>query len=146
MIMIPVAVAARAGARPPAKARGWEHAQMAERLYASGDLGGAIREQEAAAHILPDRIEAQLNLAAYWGESHNPSDGSRALALSQDIVRRWPESALARYGLGERLWSLGRRDEAVASWSDALQLDPSFEPARARLEALRRGEGVQPSP
>jgi len=145
MVMIPVAVAARAGARPPASARGWEHAQMAERLYASGDLRGAIQEQEAAAHILPDRIEAQLNLAAYWSESHNPGDGSRALALSQDIVRRWPENAPARYSLGEQLWSHGRRDEAVASWSDALQLDPSFEPARARLEALRRGGGAQPS-
>ena len=118
---------------------------MAERLYASGDLRGAIQEQEAAAHILPDRIEAQLNLAAYWSESHNPGDGSRALALSQDIVRRWPENAPARYSLGEQLWSHGRRDEAVASWSDALQLDPSFEPARARLEALRRGGGAQPS-
>jgi tetratricopeptide (TPR) repeat protein len=146
MLVTPVAVAARAGARPPQSARGWEHAQMAERLYVSDDLPGAIREQEIAARILPDRIEAQLNLASYWSESHNAGDAARALALSQDIVRRWPENALARYNLGEQLWSHGRFGEAVASWSCALTLDPSFERARVRLEESRSGGEVRPPP
>lgn len=132
-LVIAVAFAARVGARPPRNAAGWEHAQMAERLYATGDLRGAIREQEIAARILPDRIEAQLNLASYWSESGEPGDADRALALVQDIVRRWPENALAQYNLGEQLWARGEVAGATRAWERALEIDPEFAPARARL-------------
>jgi 4-amino-4-deoxy-L-arabinose transferase-like glycosyltransferase len=128
-----IAIAARVGGQPPRGAAGWEHAQMAERLYAAGDHAAAIREQELAASLLPDRPEVQINLALYWHERAGAGDRDRAAALLRRTCDRWPGDATCRYNLGVVLDAAGDRDGALAAWRRALELDPRFEPARSRL-------------
>jgi len=139
---IPLALAAHAGGRPPRSAAGWEHAQMAERWYASGDLAAAIDEQEQAATLLPDHPAAQINLALFWYERGGPGDLERAIERLRQVCRRWPADATAHYNLGLVLESGGDRTGAVAAWRTTLQLDPGFAPARSRLIEA----GVPPGP
>jgi len=134
-MVLAAGIATRLGAKPPRGSEGWESAQMAERLYALGDLEGAIREQERAGAILPERLEVQLNLALYWSERGASGDLDRAERTVRELVRRNPNHALLHFNLGVLLEQQGRLPEARSSWTEALRLDPRFEPARSRLLA-----------
>lgn len=133
LVVVPVAVLARTGARPPRGAEGWGNAQMAERLYASGDLTGAISYQERAVAQLPDRWEPALNLALYRSERGSASDVDEAIEKLGALARRWPREPWVAYNLGLLLEQRGRMPEARAAWRAALAADPTFEPARSRL-------------
>ena len=133
LIVLASGVVTRLGAKPPRGAEGWDAAQMAERLYASGDLAGAIRYQERAAAILPERLEVGLNLALYWSERGASGDLDRAERAVRELVRRAPDRALLHFNLGVLLEQQGRVEEAREAWKEALRLDPGFEPARSRL-------------
>ncbi len=132
-IVLVAGIVTRLGARPPRGSEGWESAQMAERLYALGDLEGAIREQERAAAIVPERLEVQLNLALYWSERGASGDLERAEGTVRELLRRAPDNVLLHFNLGVLLEQQGRMAEARAAWAEALRLDPGFEPARSRL-------------
>jgi 4-amino-4-deoxy-L-arabinose transferase-like glycosyltransferase len=138
VLLLPLVVATRLGARPPRGSEGWEQAQMAERLYALGDLPGAIASQERAAALLPDRTEVQLNLALYWSERKQPGDLERAEGLLRSLAQRHPGDAIVHFNFGVVLESAGKLDEARAEWGEALRLDPSFEPARSSLIRTQR--------
>jgi 4-amino-4-deoxy-L-arabinose transferase-like glycosyltransferase len=133
LAVAPVAVLARVDARPPRGAEGWGNAQMAERLYASGDLAGAIHYQQIAAAQLPDRWEPALNLALYRSERGAPEDLERAVQELAELERRWPGEPLVAFNLGLLLEQQGRLPAARAAWKAALAADPTFEPARSRL-------------
>jgi tetratricopeptide (TPR) repeat protein len=137
LVLVPIAAVTRMGGAPPRGAAGWERAQMAERLYALGDLEGAIAWQERAAAVLPERYEVQLNLALYWSERARGDDVQRAEALLRQVVQQRPRSdralALVLFNLGAVLEQQGRTAEARAQWAAALRLDPSLEAARQRL-------------
>ena len=85
--LVAAAALTRVGAEPPRTAPGWESAQMAERVYARGDLDGAIRWQEAALVWLPRRPEVVLNLALYLSERRRPGDLERADALRRGLEK-----------------------------------------------------------
>ena len=131
--LVPLVVVTRVGARPPRGAEGWEQAQMAERLYAHGDLAAALAAQERAAALLPDHPAVRINLALYWQERGAPGDLDRAIAALRDACRRWPDNATAHYNLGIALAAAGDRAAAIGAWRQALALDPGFQPARSRL-------------
>jgi tetratricopeptide (TPR) repeat protein len=139
LAIAPLALLARLGAAPPRNAAGWDNAQMAERLYALGDLAGAIRYEEHAVAALPDRYEPALNLALYRSERGAPGDLASASSLLQDLARRWPRQAVVQFNLGVVLEQECRLEEARQAWRRALEADPSFEPARSRLLATETG-------
>jgi 4-amino-4-deoxy-L-arabinose transferase-like glycosyltransferase len=143
--MLPIAIAARSGARPPRSAAGWENAQMAERLYASGDLNGAIAAQEQAMREAPDRFEVPLDLALYWSERAATDDLANAEHLLRGVVSRWPDRPIGLYNLGLVLDRRGAHDEARAAWRHCLELDPTFEPARARVDEALPDSSSTPS-
>jgi 4-amino-4-deoxy-L-arabinose transferase-like glycosyltransferase len=140
-LLWPVAALAQLGARPARGASGWESAQMAERLYAAGDLEAAIRFQEEAARVLSHRWEPALNLALYWGERARPGDVDRAVETLQDLARRWPGEAIIQFNLGLLLEQQGDLDAARRAWTRALEADPGFEPARSRLLQTQASPG-----
>jgi 4-amino-4-deoxy-L-arabinose transferase-like glycosyltransferase len=128
----------RVGGRAPRRAPGWQNAQMAERVYALGDLEAAIRFQEEAARWLPDRTEVLLNLALYWSERNNATDLARAEQLLRRLAQSAPQQPLVLFNLGVVLEQRGRQDEARRVWERVLQLDAEFQPARERLQSLAR--------
>jgi len=145
LLVVPVAVLARTDARPPRGAEGWGNAQMAERLYAGGDLSGAIAFQERAARQLSDRWEPALNLALYRSERGSDADLDRAIVELTALARRWPREPWVAFNLGLLLQQRGRLTEARAAWRAALAADPTFEPARSRLlESVQRDSTAAP--
>jgi tetratricopeptide (TPR) repeat protein len=139
--IVGIAVLARLGARPPRGAAGWEHAQMADRLYAAGDLPAAVREQETAARLLPDRAEVQINLALFWHERGARGDLERALDLLRRTAQAAPREPAAHYNLGVLLEATGDTTAAIEAWRCTLRADPTFEPARTRLLEARASPG-----
>jgi 4-amino-4-deoxy-L-arabinose transferase-like glycosyltransferase len=138
VVVAALAVLVRAGGATTAEQRGWEDAQMAARLYALGDLSGAIALQEQAAALLPRSPEVQVDVARYWSERGTPADLERAERLLRDTARAAPDRALVPFVLGTILVRAGRAEEARAAWQQALVIDPAFEPARARLRGSLR--------
>ena len=139
LLLVAGAALTRVDARPPRTLPGWQHAQLAERRYALGDLDGAIREQEQAATVLPDRPEVQVNLALYWSERSAAGDLERAETLLRAVLAHSPEQPFVLFNLGAILEQSGKSTEAAAAYRRTLQLDPNFGPARARLQTLAPG-------
>jgi 4-amino-4-deoxy-L-arabinose transferase-like glycosyltransferase len=138
LLLVLLALLTRVGAAPPRSAPGWQNAQMAERVYAIGDLEGAIRYQEVAAQWLPNRMEVQLNLALYWSERNRGEDLARAEQVLRRLLERDPHQPVVLFNLGVILEQAGRTDEAARAWRETLRLEPQFTPARERLQQLRR--------
>ena len=132
-----MALLTRVGAQPPVTAAGWENAQMAERVYALGDLDAAIAYQEEAARLVPDRLEVQMNLALYWSERKQGDDLARAALLLEALARRWPDEALLRFNLGTVYEAQQHIADARQAYEQALRLDPNLTPARRALQALQ---------
>ncbi|MFQ5599328.1 MAG: tetratricopeptide repeat protein [Candidatus Krumholzibacteriia bacterium] len=146
VILVALGALTRVGAKPPRTAPGWQNAQMAERVYALGDLEAAIRYQEEAARWLPRRMEVQLNLALYWSERDAPGDVERAERLLLELLLRTPGEPLLHFNVGVIFEQQGKLREARAAWARALRLDPNFAPARDRLRAVNAPDTLQPRP
>jgi hypothetical protein len=126
----------RIGARPAASAAGWENAQMAERLYASGDLQQAIRYQEVAARQLPGRREIVLNLALYWSERAAEGDLRRAEHTLRLLAQAHPDDAVVLFNWASLLQQTGEAGRARQVYRRVLEIEPSFEAARRNLQIL----------
>ena len=82
----------------------------------------------------PGLVEAQSRLAAVrFGQARY----EEALELSRAVVGSLPDSADSHANLGAVLVRLGRRDDAIASFERALELDPAHERAQAALSDAR---------
>lgn len=108
---------------------------MAARFAMLGNRDAAIHEQERAAALSPALAEAQVELARLLSDRGRPDDLSRAEAVLREAGRQSPNRAIVPFMLGVVLVRQGRTEEARAAWIQALAIDPSFEPARARLRA-----------
>ena len=61
-----------------------------------------------------------------------------ALELYRRLAEVTPDSAQIHANIGSALYYLGRIDEAVGSFEQALALDPALETARSALERIRK--------
>ncbi len=136
LVLVVAGALTRVGAQPPRTASGWESAQMAERVYALGDLDGAIRWQETAFAWLPQRPEVGLNLTLYLSERARPQDLERAESLLLQQLQHAPNNLPLLDALGTVLSQRGHVREARAVWERVLHLDPSYAPARDHLRHL----------
>ncbi len=67
-------------------------------------------------------------------------EAEAAIAAFQLNTRAYPESANTFDSLGEALAAVGRRDEAVAAYRRALEIDPDYPPSVAGLRRLEETE------
>ena len=70
-----------------------------------------------------------------WAE-FRMGNSRQALVLLQQAYEQRKDVEIAAH-LGEVLWSSGQKDQALAIWRQALQLDPDNETLRATLERLQ---------
>ncbi|MCR4408480.1 MAG: tetratricopeptide repeat protein [Anaerolineae bacterium] len=89
----------------------------------------ALNPQHASAHML-------LGVAYYTRD--------KDVAMAETEIRRAielsPQNKWAYYHLGEIYRQEGRMDEARAMYEQALEIDPQFEAAKGRLEALSNSD------
>ena len=111
-------------------------ADAVERAVAAGDTAGverALREGQGAVRNRFRNLEGDINALGYRLLGAGAVD--RAIAVLAVNTRVYPRSANTFDSLGEALLAGGRRDEAIAAYRHAVELDPEF---RSAIEALRR--------
>ena len=99
-----------------------------------GEHRQALEPFARALELRPDSLDARHNLGVTWGELGDPR---RSAEYLEPIVQRDPRRARSWYELGVAREALGEREAARSAFSRALQLDPTNEAARRKLEALR---------
>lgn len=98
----------------------------ADRLLASGDAPGALRDLERAAYLDPYAQKVHLLLA----RAHR-AQGNRERALNELRMTLWSQDDPAvRAEMAQLLLEMGRRDEARQEAERVLKLDPGNEVAR----------------
>lgn len=108
-------------------------------LQMTGQVREAITSYEAAREELPDS-DVLLNNLGYANLVIGRYD--RALPLLRDAVSLNDGNAQAHLNLGLTFFSLSRYGDAVASWENALRLDPTLDDSIAELlEAARSRSG-----
>ena len=68
-----------------------------------------------------------------------------AAGLYRRLLEVAPERARTHANLGVTLYHLGRVEEAVRRFEQALSLDPALETARVALERIRRAAVASPA-
>jgi CubicO group peptidase (beta-lactamase class C family) len=112
---------------------------FAETLYAEGfDAAKAqylkLKAEAADRYEFSDRALNRLGYVMLQRGMIGP-----AIPVLQFNVEQYPDVANCWDSLGEAYSRLGNQDEAIRCYRKALDLDPSFEDARKKLEALEAG-------
>ena len=109
------------------------HYGLGQLLQEQGRTDEALQQYLTALDGNPDLTDLYSPAATLLAQK---GDLARAVALYEEAIRRRP-TALTHFNLGLTLERMGRPAEARRHYRRALVLDPSLEPARARLGALR---------
>lgn len=124
---------------------GETHNNLGMALAIKGRVDEAIAEFQAAVAANPDSMILRGNLA-------NTLVGARRFAEAQEIYaqlqERYPDDATLIHNEGICLIQLGHRDEALARFRRALEINPTLEDAQRAL-AIALGEqppSAQPAP
>ena len=101
------------------------------------------REPARAVALLQEAVALDPEPASYWNSLGMVLGGSDLLADAEQAFReakkRDPKEAQYAYNLGLTLQRQGRAKDAAPEFRRALELNPGFEPARARLRELGPG-------
>jgi Flp pilus assembly protein TadD len=101
-----------------------------------GQTDQAIRAAQAAVELAPQSAHLRVMVGGLLNRSGRFADAEEQLARAVQLA---PDNPDALFQLGVARYSLGRRDEAIAAFRQALQANGSFRPAREALKALRAG-------
>jgi tetratricopeptide (TPR) repeat protein len=112
---------------------------LARALSAAGAYAEAVGAYREAARLMPDDPEGWLRLA----DAHLNLGGDPQAAVEdvQVALRIDPESPRAYGLLGAALHAMGEHPEAVASFAEAVRLEPEFlahRPALREMDAASR--------
>lgn len=116
---------------------------LAQRQQAVGRVADAFATLEAALARQPDEVAYQFQvgrLAAISGQQLARGEAVlRALVAAPDwpVRNSRPSRAAVHYRLGMLLERSGRKPEARANYERAIALDPTLQPAKDALAALR---------
>lgn len=127
------AMAAYEAALPLAPRNAMLRVKLAEMYRDAREPEKAVRLLREAVAINPDPAGFWNSLGVVLGASGQPAEAEAAF---REAVKRDSGQAQYAYNLGLVLRRLERRDEARAMFGRALEINPAFAPARARLAEL----------
>jgi tetratricopeptide (TPR) repeat protein len=93
-------------------------------LAGTGDVAGAIEQFRRVLELQPDNQASRFNLATLLAGSDDRASAEEAAGLLESLVAESPGDAAARRQLAEILVRLGRTDEALAAYREAVGIDP----------------------
>lgn len=137
----------------PAAAR-WPDDEKVRRLLASarygrgteqldaGDDAGAAASLREAVRLVPDDVEAQMNLGRAL---HNLQRYDEALHAFERVIQTQPSFPLAWFHRGMSYYAMGEPDKAVEDLTQQIAATPDYPPAHLirGLALLARGEAEQ---
>lgn len=117
--------------------------KLAEAMIKARSYGPAMQVLRQHLSSTPNDGQAHylLGLAAY-----REGDNATAERAFRTVLSASPDNVSGLYNLGITVARAGRPDEARALFARALELDPTYEPARQRLVQLASMTGTRPSP
>jgi tetratricopeptide (TPR) repeat protein len=110
------------------------------------DLERALELALKAVGLAPDNPLVRDTLGWVYFRLDRLEDAEREILAAVELGARDP---VVFEHLGDTLQALGRSDEAIEAWSQALTLDPGFDSSRNRIEDARRrapGDGEEGAP
>ncbi len=114
---------------------------LASAYYSLGDTEKAIQEFQLAARN--DGSDAYV--VYHLGVLHYHEGKYRAAAdYFRKAISRDRQMADARFFLGETLLKLGDEDKAIREYERAIEIDPNYISARAKLDLLRDAQRSRP--
>lgn len=113
-------------------------ASPAEEAYARGDFSAAIDAYEERLDDAPTDPAVLKNLANAYYRAGRFDDAARLFERLTRERRAPAEKAKGWYDRGNAMFRAGRLEDSVASYENALQLDPSNADAAHNLEFVRR--------
>jgi tetratricopeptide (TPR) repeat protein len=112
-------------------------ANLALAYTALGQAEKALRAGQEAINLAPQSPHIRLMVAGLLNRLGRFADAEQQLTI---VVQAVPNNPDALFQLGVARHYLGKRDEAIAAFRQALQANGNYRPAREALEAL----GAQP--
>jgi hypothetical protein len=107
------------------------------RAIAAGDTAGAERAARAAQNATKNRFQsAERDINALGYRLLGSGSIDQAVLVFQLNTRLHPASANTFDSLGEALLAANRRDEAIAAYRHAIQLEPGFPSSEQALQRL----------
>jgi len=111
------------------------HAQLSG-VYANTGQSALAPEYSRRAFELRDRVSARERFYISWRYYRDAAqDWEQALDLAQSWTATYPREAFAFNALGAAYIRLGRFEESVEPFQQAIRLDPRFTPAYSNLSA-----------
>ncbi|MDR3424092.1 MAG: tetratricopeptide repeat protein [Alphaproteobacteria bacterium] len=118
------------------------HFAYANSLLSTGKNDEAIAHYEQALRLHPDYIEAMINLGMILSHAGKGEAGRRWLEAARlrygKILQADPSNAAAMNNLANILRQLGRAEEAVAHFREALRVRPDYAEAATNLATSLR--------
>jgi protein O-GlcNAc transferase len=115
-------------------------ANIGSMYFKMGDLSEAIAHYQQAIALCPDLAGAHWNLGKVY---HKHGDVDAAIACFQKTSELNPQLVGAdfHFNLGNRLFTEGKRDEAIDSYSKAIAIKPDWAEAYANIASARSQQG-----
>ncbi|MBD3379925.1 MAG: tetratricopeptide repeat protein [Candidatus Omnitrophica bacterium] len=110
---------------------------LANVYFAQGRAEKAAEEYRRILEEVPGHYKARNNLANIY---LSRGEYDKAIREYSEVVGSNPRNAIVRFNLGLAYSSKGLYRKAVREWRKALEIDPSFEPARKALENIGASE------
>jgi tetratricopeptide (TPR) repeat protein len=114
------------------------HMRLAEAFWELRDFQAAERHFRTASTLAPDDLDTQLNFAAAARINRNYGWAAlamgRALAIDKTQPEIWNQAADVMLTIYRKDQELERLAEAVYAWEQSLELDPSQEGIRERID------------
>ena len=126
-------IAKAAGLAPDSTQAAKLHFLMGQTAQENGQPEAAAEYYKHTLEVDPHHVEALHWLATLRAKQQRYEE---MLALLQRLVDLHPNDAATHSNMGIALFLLGRRDEALQSFDQALSLDPTLEDARTNREAM----------
>lgn len=106
-------------------------------LLGHGDVKTASRYVKATAELSPSGAGSAGSLNAWAYRLKSVGQTEKGLRLLEMAVELHPKTANLYDSIGEFHLEMGRKDEALAWYEKALQIDPNLENAKRMLEKIR---------
>ena len=120
---------------------GFSHYNRGDLRYKQGKFDLAIEDLTNSIRLEPDFAQARMARAVAFLTT---KDIEKALNDADEMVRRFPDSGIALETRAYILKAIGRRDDAIAEYRKALEVEPDNLELTNEIEATLRKLGVAP--
>jgi predicted O-linked N-acetylglucosamine transferase (SPINDLY family) len=116
------------------------HINLGSMYYKQGEIEKAISAYQQGIRLKPDFVAAYLNLAQAFRQQGNQQQADLAQQKAIEL-QHTPSKAHQLFSQGQNLASMGQLKQAIATYQQAIALDPNLAEAYCQIGILERHRG-----